>query len=236
MIFIQSSTQQKNNLEKNIKKIKINCTNVVCALPKQNLIGFDILKPYHNHLNSINEISKVRIFEIYDTKLGNTCWFKDIKKTTTNTELQFVIPINSSTGLIMSSYCENLSKYANYWVNIGKKGENYLKSRINTMLRHVFNKDIPLSKWIKLHYWKSGVACWKSNVDSQYVSKSIINLMPNFYICGENYSTYQAWCEGALLTSNSVIDRLTCEYDKTFNRTTRRIIHRNTRRNTRRNF
>ena len=29
--------------------------------------------------------------------------------------------------------------------------------------------------------------------------------MPNFYIRGENYSTYQAWCEGALLTSNSVI-------------------------------
>ena len=29
--------------------------------------------------------------------------------------------------------------------------------------------------------------------------------MPNFYICGENYSLYQAWCEGALITSEKVV-------------------------------
>ena len=30
-------------------------------------------------------------------------------------------------------------------------------------------------------------------------------MLPNFYICGENYSQYQAWCEGALMTSEKVI-------------------------------
>ena len=34
--------------------------------------------------------------------------------------------------------------------------------------------------------------------------------MPNFYICGENYSNYQAWCEGALQTSLQVIEKLDC--------------------------
>lgn len=206
------TVEYKNKANKVNKNIKINCTNIICALPRKNLINFTILKPYYNILNSINEISKVRIFEIYDTKLGNECWFKDIKKTTTNTELQFVIPINSSTGLIMSSYCENLSKYTNYWVNISKKGTQYLKHCVNSMLRKVYQQDIPLSNWIKLYYWKNGIACWKTNVDSLSISNLINNLMPNFYICGENYSTYQAWCEGALLTSNSVIDKIALQY------------------------
>lgn len=229
--------EYKNKANKINKNIKINCTNIICALPKQNLINFTILKPYYNILNSINEISKVRIFEIYDTKFENNCWFKDIKKTTTNTQLQFIIPINSSTGLIMSSYCENLSKYTNYWVNISKKGSEYLKRCVNNMLRKVFDKDIPLSNWIKLYYWKNGIACWKTNVDSQYISNLINNLMPNFYICGENYSTYQAWCEGALLTSNTVIDKIALQYSNQKRRNTsqnrREILHQKTRRNRR---
>ena len=44
--------------------------------------------------------------------------------------------------------------------------------------------------------------------------------MPNFYICGENYSLYQAWCEGALESSESVLNKLKCELNKTnFNKT-----------------
>ena len=38
--------------------------------------------------------------------------------------------------------------------------------------------------------------------------------MPNFYICGENYSTYQAWCEGALQTSDEVLNLISCKLDK----------------------
>ena len=37
--------------------------------------------------------------------------------------------------------------------------------------------------------------------------------MPNFYICGENYSNYQAWCEGALQTSEEVTNRISCILD-----------------------
>ena len=44
--------------------------------------------------------------------------------------------------------------------------------------------------------------------------------MPNFYICGENYSLYQAWCEGALQTSESVLNKLECELKtKKYNKT-----------------
>jgi monoamine oxidase len=99
------------------------------------------------------------------------------------------------------------------------------------MLRKVYQQDIPLSNWIKLYYWKNGIACWKTNVDSQSISNLINNLMPNFYICGENYSTYQAWCEGALLTSNSVIDKIALQYS---NQNTRKKTRKKSSQKTRR--
>ena len=189
--------------------IEIQAKYVICALPRCDLIKFNILNNYKKQLNTINEISKVRIFEIYDTN-KNHVWFKTIPKTTCNTELQFIIPINPSNGLIMSSYNENLSTHKNYWYELYKTSETLLKKKLREKLEMIFNKTIPESKYIKLHYWKSGVACWKKNVDSTFVSQQILNLMPNFYICGENYSQYQAWCEGALITCLQVLRKLEC--------------------------
>ena len=196
---------------KNNEKIINACANyIICALPRCDLIKFNILKDCARDLNSINEISKVRIFEIYDKNENGEMWFKDIPKTVTNEKLQFIIPMNVETGLIMSSYNENLSTYNNYWNELKKKGTSILKTILNKKLTSIFNMNIPKSKYIKLHYWNSGVACWKKNVHSHYVSRKILNLMPNFYICGENYSNYQAWCEGALQTSLQVIEKLDC--------------------------
>ena len=189
--------------------IEIQAKYVICALPRYDLIKFNILNNYKKQLNTINEISKVRIFEIYDTN-KNDVWFKTIPKTTCNTQLQFIIPINPSNGLIMSSYNENLSTHKNYWYELYKASETLLKKKLREKLEVIFNKTIPESKYMKLHYWKSGVACWKKNVDSTFVSQQILNLMPNFYICGENYSQYQAWCEGALITSLQVLKKLEC--------------------------
>jgi len=189
--------------------IEIQAKYVICALPRCDLIKFNILNNYKKQLNTINEISKVRIFEIYDTN-KNDVWFKTISKTTCNTQLQFIIPINPTNGLIMSSYNENLSTHKNYWYELYKTSETLLKKKLREKLEVIFNKTIPESKYIKLHYWKSGVACWKKNVDSTFVSQQILNLMPNFYICGENYSQYQAWCEGALITSLQVLKKLEC--------------------------
>ena len=90
-------------------------------------------------------------------------------------------------------------------------------------LSNIFNIDVPESTYIKLYYWKHGVACWKKNIDSDYVSQKILNLMPNFYICGENYSNYQAWCEGSLETSNEVFNKISCILDKSKHNKTKKI-------------
>ena len=143
-------------------------------------------------------------------------WFENIKKTVTNTPIQFVIPINPSSGLIMSSYSD--CKNANYWNNLfTNKGINYVKEKLNKYLNTLFsiyNITVPKSKYIKMHYWDAGVACWKKNVDSDYLSEKLLNPFPRFYIIGENYSKYQAWCEGALQTSEKCIENIECTLNK----------------------
>ena len=47
--------------------------------------------------------------------------------------------------------------------------------------------------------------------------------MPNFYICGENYSQYQAWCEGSLMTSQEVTNRISCILDNFKNKTKKHV-------------
>tara|TARA_B100000902_G_C27290329_1_gene906745 strand:+ start:116 stop:1516 length:1401 start_codon:yes stop_codon:yes gene_type:complete len=211
----KNSKNSKNSKNKTKKKyenheIMISCNHLICALPRCNLIKFKIMKPFLRELNTINEITKVRIFEIYD-KSDNEIWFNNISKTTTNEHLQFVIPINRESGLIMSSYNENPTIQDNYWYKLYKKNENKMRELLRQKLSNVFNIDVPKSKYMKLAYWKMGVACWKKNVDSYIISQKILNLMPNFYICGENYSQYQAWCEGALISSQQVFQKLDCE-------------------------
>ena len=196
------------------------CHHLICAIPKQSLESLTIFKPLLRDLDSINPINLVRIFEVYKTENGES-WFKNIKKTITNTNVQFVIPINSNNGLIMSSYsdCAN----AKYWNNLlAKQGLDYVKQTLNKTLNQLFsiyNISVPQSKYIKLYFWDAGVANWKKNVDSDYLSYKLVNPLPNVYIIGENYSKYQAWCEGALMTSENCIAKLSHILEHTKNKT-----------------
>ena len=216
---ITNNNNNNNNIN-NLFKITINnyktakiynvySKYVICAIPKKSLEKLDLFKPILRDLNSINSINLLRIYEIYNKTNGET-WFKNVEKTITNTQVQFVIPINPNNGLIMSSYsdCAN----ANYWnLLLAKKGLDYVKQTLNTKLNQLFsiyNIKVPPSKYIKMYFWDAGVACWKKNVDSDYLSSKLLNPFPRVFIIGENYSKYQAWCEGALMTSENCIAKL----------------------------
>ena len=184
---------------------------VICAIPKKSLDQLTIFKPLLSDLNSINSINLLRIYEIYDKEQeSGSVWFKNVEKTITNTNVQFVIPVSSDNGLIMSSYsdCAN----ARYWNNLlMSKGLDYVKVKLNeklNLLFSIYNIKVPLSKYIKMYFWDAGVACWKKGVDSDYLSVKLLNPYPRVFIIGENYSKYQAWCEGALMTSESCIAKL----------------------------
>lgn len=53
------------------------------------------------------------------------------------------------------------------------------------------------------HYWKAGARSWE-------VKSRILQPLPDLdvYVCGEAYSTSQAWVEGALETAETVVRRL----------------------------
>ena len=210
------TNKNSNNLFKievnNYKTAKIYyiySKNVVCAVPKKTLEKLELFKPILRDLNSINSINLLRIYEIYNKTKGET-WFKNVEKTITNSQVQFVIPINPNNGLIMSSYSDSAN--ANYWnLLLAKKGLEFVKAKLNIKLNQIFsiyNISIPQSKYIKMYFWDAGVACWKKNVDSDYVSSKLLNPYSNVFIIGENYSKYQAWCEGALMTSENCITKL----------------------------
>ena len=78
----------------------------------------------------------------------------------------------------------------------------------NNTINTNINTSINTSNWIKFSYWENGIACWKKNCNSDYLSNKIINLEPNLFIIGENYSNYQAWCEGALETAEKAYNKI----------------------------
>ena len=220
LLNLSSVENITNNNNNNLFKITINnyktaklynvySKYVICAIPKKSLEKFELFRPFLRDLNSINSINLLRIYEIYN-KTNEELWFKNIEKTITNSEVQFVIPINPNNGLIMSSYsdCAN----ATFWNLLrAKKGVTYVKNKLNIKLNQLFsiyNIKVPPSKYIKMYFWDAGVACWKKNVDSDYLSSKLLNPLPNVFIIGENYSKYQAWCEGALMTSENCIVKL----------------------------
>ena len=53
----------------------------------------------------------------------------------------------------------------------------------------------------------------EKNYDSDLISKKMLNLIPNLYICGELFKI-TSWCEGALDTSIKVLKILKSKLKK----------------------
>ena len=191
--LIETIEYKNNNY---ILNNKFSCEHLICALPKSSLSKFNLLKKFTTELNSINEIPLNRIYEKYNDKQHPML---QLTKTLTDSKIQYIIPINKH--IIMSSYTD--LENADYWNQKHKEGT--LKQTLNKELSKYLNTNLPKSDYIKMFYWKNGVGSWKKKVNTQLISNKMLNLMPNFYICGEHYSLYQGWCEGALLTSEKVI-------------------------------
>ncbi len=61
-----------------------------------------------------------------------------------------------------------------------------------------------------MSYWDCGVSIWKKGVDYKKLYKDMLQPIKNekLYIIGENYSLDQAWMEGALDTSNKILNKI----------------------------
>lgn len=184
----------------NVKTLKneYNSKKIVFAIKGYQIKEFNLLRPIHYLCKSIYSSELLRIYAIYDN-----IWFSNIRRTTTNSFLRQIIPIDYEKGLIMVSYTDGKD------VNIFKKNnklmsDSKIKSIITKELRRLFG-DVPFPKYFKVHYWKMGAHHWKPKNNSDEISNIVLNPLNKVYICGESYSKKQAWIEGALETSEQIV-------------------------------
>ena len=183
--------------------------NVICALPKQHLEKLRIFETIRPILSKILCGKLCRIYARFHPNAE--LWFKDLPKITTNNNLRMVIPTNVKKGLIMISYSDN--KYAEFWYRIYQKGKKPLIKELRKEILQTTGKTIPEPMEIHVFYWPCGVGYWAINANSAEISQKMIQPLtkyPNIYCCGEHFSEKnQQWMEGALETSQKVIDHIT---------------------------
>ena len=165
-------------------------------------------------INSVEEIPMARIYAVFKPKKKSKVWFHNIGKITTNGPIQYIIPINKQKGIIMISY-PDLDR-AIYWKD--KNMEGQLNKKIMYEIRKMFPKlTIPNPDYLKMHFWNNGVHYYKPSMSSASVASKIIKPFKSkeLYITGEAYSCRQAWIEGALETSETVIKKILSNRPKT---------------------
>lgn len=204
-----------NNDNRYIINNELICDTLVLAIPKSSLINLEHLKPIKTLLNTVSCQPLYRIYMRFP-HINGKIWFENMPKIITNSPIQFIIPYNEKTGIIMISYTDG--KYAKYWFNKLTLSENnndffneIIKQLAKTFKNKEFNvNDIPKPLWIKHYYWENGACYWKKgNYSKKYIDKIIQpSINSKLYICGENYSSRQAWIEGALETSYIVSNKI----------------------------
>ncbi len=197
----------------NTKSKKINiyqCSNLILAIPKNSLSSIPYLKKIKKMINTIDCIPMNRLYCIYPKgKKKDKVWFDELGKSTTNSWLRYVIPIDKKKGIIMISYTND--KNAKIVKKIVESGvSKRLDKNIKEEVKKVFGINIEKSIFCKMSYWDCGVSIWKKGIDYNKIYKNMLKPIKNenLFIVGENYSLDQAWMEGALDTSNKIIKYL----------------------------
>jgi hypothetical protein len=170
----------------------------ICTLPSNVVKKIAFFRPLAPLLRYITTAPLCRIYSILDNKQ-----FKNLPKMTTKTPLRMIIP----SGHIVMFYSDN--KYAMYWQDIYEKQGIYgVNKALTYYVKELLNIDIK-PKHTKVFYWHDGVGYWTVGAHKEMIAQQLQNPFPNFYMCGEHYSTtFQQWMEGALETSKKVVDSI----------------------------
>jgi hypothetical protein len=83
------------------------------------------------------------------------------------------------------------------------KNDKKLEGIIMNDIRKLFpEKNIPDPIFFKSHYWSIGATYWlPGNYSPEELSQKALSPLPELpgvWLCGESWSTKQAWVEGAL--------------------------------------
>jgi monoamine oxidase len=183
----------------NVKRAK----NIVFTTPKNVLEKISYLKPLKREFKALNCVPLYRIYAVYpvNPETGKV-WFHDIPRTITDSRIKYIIPINPEQGSIMISYTDAI--HADYW---HKVPDDKLVTRLHREVTRVYPDipNIPEPLIVKKYFWNPGACFYKKDTDPDYLREYMVNPMENVFICGDSFSSHQAWMEGALETSELVI-------------------------------
>lgn len=186
----------------------------IFAIPRPDLEKFSILRQkIAKELSAVICQPLCRIYSYFD---NHEPWLKDLKRTTINNDIRYIIPYKKTPKehLVMISYTDH--NYAQKWNAVYEAGGI---SAVNEKLKEDLveggivspEETSPRPKKTKIAYWDCGVGYWAVGANSTEVAAKMLRPFPeiDLYICGENYSKrFQQWVEGALETSMSVIHML----------------------------
>ena len=105
----------------------------------------------------------------------------------------------------MTSYTD--SEDTNHW-----RTKTAEKDIMKELRKEFPDREIPDPLFFKEHWWKEGCTYWLPGLyDPQEESDKVMCPQPgkwqNLFVCGESYSMRQAWMEGALEHSESMLKR-----------------------------
>lgn len=182
----------------------IQADRIVCALHADALRS---IRPFRDWdmLTHLKMTPLKRIYAIFPVQKDGTSWFSSIPKTITNSPIRYFIPIQPANGIAMISYTDN-------------KDTTLLTSQAQVMheLRKLFpGVQIPDPLFYKEHPWSEGCTYWKPlsskepAIDAFTLSRKSLRpfpeKFPHLFVCGESFSTRQAWIEGALEHANLLL-------------------------------
>jgi len=178
---------------------------VVFAVKPHQLARFPILKTIHRHIRAVYPAPLVRVYAKYPTP----AWFADMHRTTTDSFLRQIIPIRKDEGLIMVSYTDGVDT-RRFMRNGELKDPATIKRMVSDELAKLFpEKAIPRPTFLTAHLWKVGCHHWRPGYDSAEVQRAVAAPAPGVFVCGEGFSSKQAWMEGALETAANVVGQIT---------------------------
>lgn len=212
--FVTNITINRVDLDKN-QIYKISSTSSSCKTFEGKRV---ILAVHRNALENIFPFSMehplvkavrmeplLRIYSVYK----DSSWFPN-NKVVTNSPLRYIIPINKSNGLIMSSYLD--SRDIELWTDLYKKNKaEELKEKIHNETTALFSEKIINEKpaHVFSEYWRDGCSYWLLDTDYKALSKLALqpypDSYPNLHIVGESFSLKQQWIEGSLEHADELI-------------------------------
>jgi len=225
--FFRGGTVIMDTQIKSIKNNKDNSISLECKIrnttQNKTYIGKTVvLALHHNAIKTIKGVNKIdvlkhlemtpllRMYAIFPTRAG-VSWFTGLNKIVTDSPVRYIIPIDSTRGIVMISYTDGDD--ATNWIKQDNRHEN-VKDLVMTEIRKLFpERTIPDPRFFKQHPWYDGTTYWLPgtyNVEEESNNSlhPLEKKMPNLFMCGESFAVKQCWMESALEQADKLCNNI----------------------------